>query len=242
MNKLYLIIAIVIALWSAAYSTEIDQSGVLGKSEKVDDSELKMLLIPSMKHEVRIIVTEDGGRVLMSDEFSVLRDEIKTCEDRAFFLNKDFVIESLLINGVANELYLLDNIRAEHIQPRLRLLSLIDVSQFSNVYSITMPDVSAFPDTVHFMLKYVIPTSDTLKYTDVQNGSVTARGQNFWYARNIHLDEEVKLSVSAPRNYLLEIGDQRVAFKNVSSRKAFEYSFRDSDKAPNNLKIIKQLN
>ena len=242
MKKILLLVGIIIALFSAAFSVAIDQSGVLGKSEKVDDSQLKMLLIPSMNHDVHIIVTEDRGRVCICDDFTVLRDEIKTGEARAFFLNKDFKIESLLINGVSNELYLLDNVRAEHFQPRLRLLSLIDVSQFSQVFSTTMPDVSAFPDTVHFKLKYIIPISDTLKYTDFQQGTITARGQNFWYARNIHSDEEVKISISTPRNFSIEIGDQRLVHKDISYRNEYIFKFNDSDKAPRNLKIIKKLN
>lgn len=242
MNKILMLIGIILSLHFVASAEAIDQTGLLGKSEKVDDAQLKMLLIPSMKHDVHVIVSDDRSRICICDDFSVLREEIKTGEARAFFLNKDLKIESLLINGKSNELYLFENVRAEHFQPRLRLLSLIDVSQFSQVFSTNIPDVSALPDTVHFKLKYSLAISDTLKYTDYINGVINARGQNFWYARNIHRDEEVNLSISAPISYDVEVGERKLVPKIVSNRKEFTYRFMDSNNNPQNLKLIKKLN
>lgn len=233
MRKIFVMIALILVLLQVVNAKD--------KSiEKLDMDKMKFLLIPAQKHCVNVIVSSERACIYFSDEFEVSKSDVNSEDTRSFFLNRDMRVESALLNGKALPLYRIENIKAEYFQPRLRLQSLIEIAKMSNVYSISIPDLTDVPDTLRFKLEYSIPLCDSMVYALSEDGGLDLRGENFWYPRNIYTDEAVELRVSSPKDYIIEVNDIELDHQIQNLRRAHYLRFKDKKDSPASLRILQK--
>jgi len=231
MKKLFLLFTMLIALFSGLWS----QTGAV---EEIDPDTLQFVLIPAVRHDVTVIISDLFDMILFTDEITVPKSALRTGESRSYFVNKDMNMEFFRINGVDQSLKLTRHIKAHQFSPRLRLQSLIEVSELSQMYSFIVPDITEFDDMVTIQIKYNLPLTDTLKYVILGDDFLKLIGCNFWYPRHLTQDEDVNLTIHTPPNRIVMVNNMELGFDLQSGMRVHRLRFRDKYREPADIKFI----
>lgn len=233
MKKLFYLLMMLIALssglWSQPKATEV-----------INPDTLQFVLIPAVRHDVTIIVSEFFDKIVFSDIITVPKRALRSGESRSYFLNKDMKMEYFRINGVDQSLNLTRNLKADQFNPRLRLQSLIEINELSQMYSFVVPDLSGSEDMVSIQLKYNLTLSDTLKYVILGNGTVEMKGCNFWYPRHINQNDDISVTIHTPLNRIVKINNMEMSGDLQSGMLVHRMRFNDKFTEPADIKFIRK--
>ncbi len=231
MKKLSFILAMLLALFTGLWSqTSTDQV--------IDSDTLQFVLIPAVRHDVTIIISEFFNRIVFSDVITVPKRALRTGESRSYFLNKDMKMEYFSINGVDQSLILVRNIKADQFNPRLRLQSVIEVNELSQMYSFIVPDTKDYDDMVEIQIKYNLPLSDDMKYVIHSPSSLEMKGCNFWYPRHLNRNDDVNLTIHTPPNRVVMVNNMELGFDHQSGMRVHRLRFIDKYTEPADLEIV----
>ncbi len=233
MHKIFLTIVIIGLLFAALLAKQ-------DNSMKIDLDNTKLLLMPSRQHDINTVLSTSRESIMFADEISIFKTDVQSGEARAFFLNKDMIVEGATINGEQYPIVKIEHLRAEHFQPRLRLQALIDITQMSHVYCLPIPDLQSMPDTLKIRVNYYLPLDLTAKHSQIDDSSITLRGENFWYPRNVYQDERVRVRISTPSEHRIFINDVQLGYDINNYRKIHTLLFTDSFTKPANVRFLRQ--
>ncbi|MDD2331091.1 MAG: hypothetical protein PHI68_00405 [Candidatus Cloacimonetes bacterium] len=233
MKNLWIMIGLVVIVFAPLFAEE---SRVLS----LNFDNMKLSQLPAIDHDINVLVSKERNRIYFSDEFKVLKSDLATQDLKIFFLNRDLIVDKMSVNGVDYPINLIENLRPEHFNPPLRLQTMVNATQFSNVYSIFVPDNLALPDTVNLKLKYILATDKEFQYSEQEESHIRLRGQNFWYPRNLHKDESVILKVSASSKHKVEIQGVELGYELANFRRISRLSFLDKSNQPADFKLIEE--
>jgi len=206
-------------------------SGLARRPHTAIADTVKLQLIRPVKQNIQVNCAGIDRKFYFIDEIQLTKQDILnnyTC----FILNNEFVISEAVIPNVDTQLKLYRNVLNNDFQPEIGRSAFETIAKKCKIYQLVIRDTMHLSDQVSIKLKYHIPEHDTV-FT-IQSGKdwMDFKGSEFWYPRNVNLNEDISLYVKTADNNSFYLNGKPVEYKQNKYLKEYNTSFVDMADSP----------
>lgn len=212
-------------------------SCLVGKTKEINAAKpdsVKFKLMSALSHNLLISCPNLESRIFFIDDMLINTSDL-TSKKVCTFLNRDFNISEVFVNGNAIPIRQYLNLKPENFEPIIRVQEFETLNKQCVMYELILKDLQITSDTTRIRIKYYTNEQDSLKNFKTTDGMVEMKGTSLWYPRNINHDENISLTIKTTDQISAYLDGKYISFTKDKYLKEYKAVFVDLMEKPASL-------